>query len=86
MSVTARAVYRPPVSYTHLHPQLHRLDAVSPGASADGGREENRPQSRLPDRNADTQGAGAASGNHRQRTGHPLALAGATDEKAQSNR
>ena len=35
---------------------------------------------------ADTQGTRAASGNHRQRTDHPLALAGAADEKAQSER
>ena len=44
------------------------------------------PQSRLSDRGADTQGTRAASGNHRQRTDHPLALAGAADEKAQSER
>ena len=34
-------------------------DAVSPGASADGGRKENRPQSGVSDRGANTQGARA---------------------------
>ena len=54
--------------------------------TAEGGREEDRPQSRLSDCGADSQRAGLAFGNHRQRTGHPLALAGTADEKAQSER
>jgi len=61
-------------------------DEVGQDAGVSGGREENRPQSRLSACGADTQGTRAASGNHRQRTGHPLALAGAADEKAQSER
>ena len=63
------------IALTQLVPEL-----------ADGGREENRPQSRLSACGADTQGTRAASGNHRQRTSHPLTLAGAADEKAQSKR
>ena len=65
-----------------------RTDLTSPKISAKfrSGREEDRPQSRLSACGADTQGTRAASGNHRQRTDHPLALAGAADEKAQSER